>query len=207
MNNFKLILVVAFAIVGMTIALTWGTVGEAGGAKSNKPDNAGPSTEKFMLKVIGQLGVPPEVFCPTDTNLFGFSGDVFGEDDDPITDDPIGVYDACVQSFTGNPFDGGGTAQLKARFVLDDGTISVTCTCYPTLSAKAPEVTGNVLFSFTSGEGSVTGADGAYAGATSESTVIGAGESELAFDSASPIGMVPVRERAFFYLNLQFDED
>lgn len=96
---------------------------------------------------------------------------------------------------------------MKARFVLDDGTISVTCTCYPTLSAKAPEVDGNVLFSFTSGVGSITGADGAYSGATSASTVIGAGESELAFDSTSPIGLIPVRERAFFYLNLQFDED
>ena len=188
----------------MTIALSWGAVGEAGGTKSQKPE---PSSEKFMLKVIGQLAAAREAFCPADTNLFGFSGDVFGEDDDPVADDPIGVYDACVQSFTCNPFDGGGTAQLNARFVLDDGTISVTCTCYPTLSAKAPEVDGNVLFSFTSGVGSITGADGAYTGATSESSVIGAGESELAFDSASPIGMIPVRERAFFYLNLQFDED
>jgi hypothetical protein len=201
-KSFKLILIVAFAIVGMTIALTWGTVGEAGGAKSQKPDGG---SDKFMLKVIGQLGVPPEAFCPSETNLFGFSGDVFAEDDDPVADDPIGIYDACVQSFTGNPFEGGGTAQLNARFVLDDGTISVTCTCYPTLSAKAPEVDGNVLFSFTSGVGSITGADGAYADATSASTVIGAGESEIAFDPASPIGMRPVRERAFFYLNLQLD--
>ncbi len=195
MKKFKFILIVAVALFGLTLILSWVSVGEA---KSSKPD-------KFTLKVIGPLGNPPPIFCPVGPNLFGFSGDVFREDDDPEVDDPIGTYDACVQSFTGNPFQGGGKAQ--ARFTFADGTISVTCTCYPTISAKPPEIEGNVLLSFTSGVGSIIDADGVYAGVTSASTIIGNGESELTPDPTSPIGLRPVREQAFFFLNLQRDDD
>ncbi|MDP6496023.1 MAG: hypothetical protein QGI09_11575 [Dehalococcoidia bacterium] len=198
MKKYRFILLVAVALVGLTPGLPWGTVGEAGGSKTK--------SEKFTVKVIGPLVDPPSSFCPVGPNLFGFSGDVFKEDDDPQVDDPIGTYDACVQSFTGNPFAGGGKAELKARFILADGTISVTCTCYPTISAKPPEVDGNVLLSFTSGVGSITDADGISSGATSASTIIGNGESELAPDPTSPIGLKPVRERAFFFINLQLDD-
>lgn len=194
-KKYKSVLFVAVALVGSILALSWATVGEARNSER----------DKFTLKVIGALSDPPSSFCPVGPNLFGFRGDVFDDDGDPDVDDPIGTYDACVQSFTGNPFAGGGTAQLKARFTLPDGAISVTCTCYPTISAKLPEIDGNVLLSFTSGVGSVTSGNGRYAGATG--TVIGAGESELTPDSTSPIGFRPVRERAFFYLNLELDDE
>lgn len=183
------------AVIGSALALSLGTVGQA----------ASPEREKFTVKVIGTLTAAPSSFCPLDANLFGFSGDVFSGDDDPSVDDPIGTYDACVQSFTGNPFDGGGTAQLKTRFIFADGTISATCICYPTISAKPPEVAGNVLLSFTSGVGTITGGDGIYEGVTG--TVFGNGESELAPDPTSAIGLTPVRERAFFFLNLERDEE
>ena len=102
---------------------------------------------------------------------------MFKGDDDPEVDDPIGTYEACVQEFGDDIFNGGGLVQLKARFIFDDGTISVTCTCYPTISAKPPEVNGNVLLCFTSGAGSITDTDGVYTGAsTSASTIIGNGE-------------------------------
>ena len=195
MKKFKIVLLVTVAIIGFSLALSWATVGEASQTE----------TERFTVKVIGALTEPPAGFCPVGPNLFGFRGDVFEHDADPEVHNPIGTYDACVQSFTGNPFAGGGTAQLKARFTLSEGTISVTCTCYPTISAKFPEVAGNVLLSFTSGVGSVTDADGEYAGATG--TVIANGESELAPDPTSLIGLRPVRERAFFFLNLELNDE
>ena len=197
MKKYKFVLFVTVALVGSILALSGANVGEARDSKKE--------SEKFTLKVIGALGDPPSSFCPVGPNLFGFSGDVFEHDGDPEVDDPIGTYDACVQSFTGNPFAGGGTAQLKARFTLSKGTISVTCTCYPTISAKPPEIDGNVLLSFTSGVGSVTDGDGKYTGATG--TIIGNGESELTPDSTSPIGFKPVRERAFFFLNVELDDE